>query len=290
MSVVIELTPGQWVELPITKAGVIRHKSGKGRVIYCQFPSVPSSQIIDVAIVDESVLGKIVRVDGVLDEHKIYAFAINDVCDISVTNVQSATAPDEVYTGNRAINIQFYDESNKKLGAQWEASRRITNVDSGVKLYSVIKIGSTYPIDLKSRSLGATGAGVIGRIYELFPEDIESYGTKDPWYNMRFDLGDPAIYQPETELYVESNIVFAGGQTAADFAIPTRKRGADLYEETNKQNQGTGFTIQLAGSNRILYQDKLALLEIESLDAAQNISARLEMFEGYLDLPIGAFP
>lgn len=290
MSVVIELPPGQWVELPITKAGVIRHKSGKGRVVYCKFPSVPSSQIIDVAIVDESVLGKIVRVDGVLDGHKVYAFAINDACNISVTNVQSGTAPDGSYSGERAVNIQFYDESNKKLGSQWEASRRVLNVAKGAKLYSVIKIGSTYPIDLKSRSLGATGAGVIGRLYELFPEDIQSYGAKDPWYNMRFDLGNPALYQPDTELYLASNIVFSGGQTAADFATAARKRGADLYEETNSQNQGTGFTIKLAGSNRIFYQDKIALLEIESLDADQNISARLEMFEGYLDLPIGAFP
>lgn len=283
---IIQLTPGQWYELPITKAGVIRHKSGKGRVIYCQFPSVPSTQIIDVSLFDESILGEKVRIDGVLDGHRVYALSINDSCKISVTKTQSSTAPDGAYSGERAINIQFYDESNKKLGSQWEASRRVVGVADGAKLYSIIKIGSTYQVDLKSRSLGATGSGVIGRIYELFPDDIESYGDKDPWYNMRFDLANPALYQPETELYLASNIVFSGGQTASDFATIARKRGADLYEETTDQNQGTGFTIKLVGSNRIFYQDKIALLEIESLDAAQNISARLEIFEGYLDLPI----
>lgn len=283
---VIQLTPGQWYELPITKAGVIRHKSGKGRVIYCQFPSVPSTQIIDVSLFDESILGEKVRIDGVLDGHKVYALSINDFCKISVTKTQPSTAPDGAYSGERAINIQFYDESNKKLGSQWEASRRVVGVADGAKLYSIIKIGSTYQVDLKGRSLGATGSGVIGRIYELFPDDIESYGSKEPWYNMRFDLANPALYQPETELYLASNVVFSGGQTAADFATIARKRGADLYEETTDQNQGTGFAIKLVGSNRIFYQDKIALLEIESLDAAQNISARLEIFEGYLDLPI----
>lgn len=286
MSVVIELPFGQWTELPITKAGIIRHKSGKGRVIYCIFPGTPSLTVKDVAVIDESVLGEKIHIDGVLDGHKVYALPLTYPCEISVTSTQSTTSPDGAYSGERAINIQFYDESNKKLGSQWEASRRVVGVANGQKIYSVVKIGSTYPVDMKSRSLGATGAGVIGRIYELYPEDISAYGTPDPWYNMRFDLGDPAIYKPDTELYIANEITFSGGQTAADFATPERKRGADLLEETNDQNQGAGFTMKLAGSNRIFYQDKIALLEIESLDASQNISARLEIFEGYIDLPL----
>ena len=189
------------------------------------------------------------------------------------------------FKGLRALNIQFYDESNKKLGLQWEASRRITGVANGAKLYSVIIVGSNNPIDLKSLVLGATGSGVIGRIYELQPEDIDTLGTPDPWYNMRFDLADPRVNQPDTQLYVEAEVTFAGGVPASTFATDARKRGADLISETSSLNRVKGFLAQSTGSNRIIYQDKIVLLEIESLDADQNISARLEIYEGGLDLP-----
>lgn len=290
MSEIIELTQGVWTELPINKAGLIRHKSGKGQVIYCIFPEPPSVAVKDVALIDGSVLGQKVPIDGVPDGMKVYALAFESNCFVSVTPLQPSTMPDGVNSGERAINVQFYDETNKKLGSQWEASRRVTGVGEGDKLYSVIKVGSTYPIDLKSRALGATGGGVIGRIYELFPEDIASYGTPDPWYNMRFDLADPEMSQPDTKLYVASGsgnqVTFTGGVPASTFATAARKRGADLFEEANQQNQGKGFNLKAAGSNRIIYQDKIALLEIESLDANQSVSARLEQFEGFLDLPL----
>lgn len=285
MGIMIGLSKGVWTELPITKAGRIRHQRGKGQVIYCIFDSTPSTIISNVAVMDTSVLGGKVYVDGVPDGMKVYALPFEEDCFISVTQVQSSIFPDGTNAGLRALNVQFYDESNKKLGSQWEASRRITGVANNAFLYSVLRIGSTYPIDLKSRTLGATGAGVIGRIYELYPEDILSFGTPDPWYNMRFDKADPATYQPDAEIYPEPQVTFVGGQTASSFAIPSRKRGADLFEETSSQNQSKGFTSKQAGSNRIFYQNRIALLEIQSLDS-QNINARLEMFEGFLDLPL----
>ena len=85
-----------------------------------------------------------------------------------------------------------------------------------------------------------------------------------------------------------------GGEAARDFELyaistaPTdlgTKIGADLILEGNTANQSKGLALRAAGSNRILSLPNTEyLLEIESLDS-QNISARLEMYNGWLDLP-----
>jgi hypothetical protein len=63
------------------------------------------------------------------------------------------SSPVGLYEGTRAETQQSYDEANKKNGTQWEASRMVTGVALGQKLYSIIKTGAM-PIDLKSRELG----------------------------------------------------------------------------------------------------------------------------------------
>lgn len=176
--------------------------------------------------------------------------------------------PDGLYAGLRAITQQGYDEANKKNGTQWEASRRITGATNGQKFYSILKTG-LMPIDLKQRELGFTGNGVIGRIYVGFTP--VTLPAPDPVYNMRY-----------------------GGEATRDFelyAIPTApsslgtKIGSDIILEGNSATQGKGSPIKGSGSNRILsLQNTEYLLEIESLDN-QNISARLELYNGWLDLP-----
>lgn len=186
--------------------------------------------------------------------------------------------------GKESLMVQSTKEAASKLGKEWEASRRIESVSSGDKLYSVLVVGGNHPINLKSRILGSTGSGLVGRIYELQPSDIALLGTPDDWYNMRFDMSDPSTNQPETAIYIAGEVTFAGGVSAESFATEANKRGADLIQETNSQNQAKGSNAEAVGSDRILYPGNIALLEIESLDA-QNISARLEIYEGELDLP-----
>ena len=85
-----------------------------------------------------------------------------------LSSSQSSTIiPPEVFSGNRAINVQFYNESNKKLGSQWEASRRLINAGRHQKFYSIIKT-RTLPADLKARFFTFTGAGLIARFYTGF--------------------------------------------------------------------------------------------------------------------------
>lgn len=73
--------------------------------------------------------------------------------------------------------------ANKENGTQWEASRGVTGVALGQKLYSIIKTGAM-PIDLKSREVGFTGNGVIGRIYIWFTP--VTLPAPDPVYNLRY--------------------------------------------------------------------------------------------------------
>ena len=190
--------------------------------------------------------------------------------------IEASTEPtaleQEVAAGNRALCIQSYDEMNKKRGLQWEASREITNATAGAKYYSILKAGSVHPIDLKQRVLGATGAGIIGRVYAITDADYTG-GVPDPVYNMRPAMG-----------------VAFEGQLLTGFTLVTpvaslQKIGADIPLRVNAQGSQGGFTPAGFGSNRIIDPNLQRLLEIESF-GTQVISARLEFYEGPLDYPM----
>lgn len=188
------------------------------------------------------------------------------------TNDPMPLIPDGAYVGLRAAITQPYDEANKKLGAQWEASRLLTIASNAPanNAYSILLTGSK-PIDLKARSLGYTGLGVVGRIYEA---PTYTGGTSDPWFNLNTQyIGQ----QPEAQLLVGFTLTATG-----------TKCGADIIAIGPTSQQARGSTATEYASNRILPKPNTAyLLEIASLDpASQQVSARLEVYEGELDLPI----
>jgi hypothetical protein len=180
--------------------------------------------------------------------------------------------PDGAYTGLRASIVQGYDESNKKLGSQWEASRLVTIASSSPanNAYSIILTGSK-PVDLKSRVFGYDELGIIGRIYK---NPVYTGGTIDPWYNMRPSLIGS---QPEARLLIGFTLT-----------IPGVKCGADVVGIGPNSAQSRGATPQQFGSNRILDEPNTAyLLEIASRNTgSQIVWARVEIYEGDLDLPI----
>jgi hypothetical protein len=180
--------------------------------------------------------------------------------------------PAGLFEGLRAMTVQPYDEANKKLGVQWEASRLVTiaNDAPANNVYSIIRTGSK-PVDLKSRVLGYTGAGVVGRIYK---NPVYTGGAADPWYNMN---GRFAGTQPEAQLLVGFTLTSVG-----------TKAGADLFAIGPASQQGKGALPQPLGSNRIFDEPNTAyLLEIASLDQQpQQVASRLEIYEGALDLPL----
>jgi hypothetical protein len=165
------------------------------------------------------------------------------------------------------MSVQFYDESNRKLGGQWGASRRIVGATAGGKYYSIIKT-RTLPVDLKARIFSYTGDGVIARLYTGFtPQALpapEAVYCKRP--------SKPAFR--DFDLYALS---------AAPASLGT-KWSEDLFLEGNTSVQGRGSQLVSAGQGWIIDPNTELLLEIESL-SAQNISATLAMFNGLLDLP-----
>lgn len=177
--------------------------------------------------------------------------------------------------GKTAFTMQFYNEVNKKLGAEWEASRSIGLDNVGDKVYSIIKVGAKH-VDLKSRILGATGGGVIGRAYKISDTDV-TLGNPDKWQNYNSSIAG----QPLTGLYAGSEITFI--TPVVDLAIEANKTHADIFALTNIQNQGKGFTPTSFGGNHILNPNDVILLEIESFDAAQTATAKVDIYEGDLD-------
>lgn len=189
--------------------------------------------------------------------------------------IEASTEPTalerQIAIGLRANSVQFYDEINKKRGLQWEASREII-ATSGTKYYSILKAGTEFPVDLKSRVLGATGAGLIARVYSISSSDYTG-GVEDSVYNMRPSMG-----------------VTLGAELLTGFTLVTpvanlQKVGSDIFLRANTQGNQGGFSPSEFGSNRIIDVGLQRLLEIESL-GAQTITARLEFYEGPLDYPL----
>ncbi|CAH9015362.1 putative virion-associated protein [Vibrio phage 137E35-1] len=184
-----------------------------------------------------------------------------------------------IESGAGALIIQGYEEVNKKLGVQWEASRILSATNIGDKFYSIMIVGEK-PIDLKARTVGATGGGVIARIYDIQPSDFSVSGGGDSWFNLNLAVTD----QPLTKLYPESDITFI---TPVDqIAVAANKKAADVFAVTNDQRQGKGIVIQSFDSGRVLPAGSMVLLELESFDSNQSITARVEMYEGFLDYNI----
>lgn len=180
--------------------------------------------------------------------------------------------PDGAFSGDRAMPVQFYDEVNKKRGTQWEASRLVTIADNSApnNVYSIILTGSK-PVDLKSRVLGYSGLGVVGRIYK---SPTYTGGAPDPWFNL-----NPRYLGTEPEAKLLTGFTLTANGT---------KCGADIFGIGPGSQQSRGSTPQSLGSNRILDEPNTAyLLEIASLDpGSQQVMARLEMYEGGLDFPL----
>lgn len=181
-----------------------------------------------------------------------------------------------VIHGDRALCMQPYDEINKKRGTQWEAARLLTiaSNDPANNAYSVILTGDK-PVDLKSRVLGHTGIGVVGRIYK---NPTYTGGTMDPFYNMLSSMSGAA---PEAQLLVGITLTDTGTEI-----------GAPIFSIGPDSQQGKGHTPSEFGSNRILDELNTAyLLEIASIDPqSQQVTARIEIYEGGLDTPNEDYP
>lgn len=175
--------------------------------------------------------------------------------------------PPGAFDGLRAMNVQSYEESNRKLGSQWGASRRIVGATAGGKYYSIIKT-RILPVDLKARIFSYTGDGVIARFYTGFTQ--QTLPSPEPVYCKR----------PSKPAFRDFDIY---ALASAPASLGT-KWSEDLFLEGSASNQSRGAVLFPAGQGWVIDPQEEILLEIESL-SVQNISPTLAMFNGLLDLP-----
>lgn len=170
--------------------------------------------------------------------------------------------------GVGAFPVQFYPEINAKTGTQWEAQRRLTGMASGERALSIIMTGDK-PVDLKARLFGYTGDGLEADIYK---NPSYTGGVANAVYNMNTIPGAAAVR--EFQLLTGFTLEDDGEQIAATISLIGPQ-----------SNQSKGQPLTSFGSNRILAPNTSFLLVFTSLSEAQDITARIEMYEGELDYP-----
>ena len=179
-----------------------------------------------------------------------------------------------VVNGLKAWCVQDYSEMNKKRGLQWSASRLVVDappstgvINSTGVMYSVISTGAL-PVDLKLREFAFSGRSIVADIFE---NPTFTGGTSDPVYNA--NGVSPHVFELELLTGV---IVTAEGD----------KFAPSIYALGSDSQQSKGMSNTLFGTNYILAPNTPYLLKFYSSDTQnQDIAARIEGYEGGLDVP-----
>lgn len=267
----VRLTNNQWVSLnSITGIQVgnyfrIKNKSNTPFLLFKNTTQPLADSKNGVLVSDVYEDGLFYEVQSGSEEVWVKGFGA--IISIDVSNDPN---PDGLYTGVRAITIQDYEEANKKNGTQFAASRILTATDTTTQYYSLLKLGNK-PIDLKSRQFAYTGLGLIADIYEDPTYTI--IGDADPVYKAN------GIVQQDFdfELYAGSSL------DITDLGV---KFAPTIFCIGPTSQQSKGQANGLYGSNYILAPNTSYLLSFSSRDPqTQDIAARIEGYNGFLDLP-----
>jgi hypothetical protein len=162
-------------------------------------------------------------------------------------------------------NIAPSGIGNALVGAHWEAQRRITGMTLNQIATSVIEVGAL-PVIMLTRIFAYTGKGVIARVYRA---PTFTVGTLDPMYNM-----NDAITPPARLVGLRTGITLTANGT--EIAAPQFFIGP-------ASNASKGLSASGIGGGRILAPNTKYLLTFESLEAAQDVTARIELLEGSYD-------
>lgn len=204
---------------------------------------------------------------------EVWIKAAYDVCKVlmqagSPVAINSDVFPSTVLQGLNAITIQDYSEANRKNGSQFSASRLVSATINQV-FDSIIKT-TTKPVDLKSRVFAFTGTGLHADIYS---GTVFTGGVADPVYSSNGITPSNFDFQ----LISSPTIVDIGTKFA-----PT------IYAIGETSNQSKGNDSSPLGTNYILAPNTNYLLRFTSKDN-QDIAARIEGYNGFLDLPFNEF-
>lgn len=267
----ILLPQGEWIKVTTTdKDGYIRHHSGQTKVIYTEALNQPIGLLPTTPVMKSTFIGGYTDYKGVPSDAFVWAYAISDNAVLVVTPSDGVLTNlglnADYFNGLAAVNVQFYGESNVKLGLQHEGSTIITL--AGNANNNTIFVTGSQPVALKGRTINFSGVGVVGEIY------------KNPTYTG----GTSAAYQNASDINPvagESQIIVGASVTAAGTLVfaPTPAFG-------NASNQGKGGLLPSLGDEKNLSPNTTYLFRLRSLDPQeQQVSSFLSWYEGPLDLP-----
>lgn len=157
--------------------------------------------------------------------------------------------------------------ANTYSGQAWEAQRVVSNMALAQRATSIFKTGAL-PVLLKARVFAYTGDGLTVNIYR---NPVYTGGTPDPVYNMSSLTQEVLLSQ----LLVGFTLTGDGTPAAATMSLIGPASA-----------QGAGSVLSRFGGNRVLAPNTSYLLTFTSLSNAQNVTARLEFFEGIVDYSV----
>lgn len=266
----ISLSKGVWTNIVTIGAdGWVNQTQGATRVVYVIAETAPISFDPETPTRYETERKQGFEFDGLAALESIYAYAINDDAEVSVSIEKGASLnlDADYFNGTAGMIVQSYTESNSKLGVQHEGSTRIVGV-AGLASNDTIFITGALPVDLKGRVVGYSGAGVTAEIFRA------------PTYTG----GSVAAYQNASDINPVtglSQIIVGATVTAPGILV-----FAPDYLIGNASNQGKGDPGKVLGRERLLRSDTAYLFRLTSLDTQpQDITSLLSWYEGELDLP-----
>ncbi len=165
----------------------------------------------------------------------------------------------------RALRDGSIIQEGTRTGRLYNASRRVTAVVAGANIDSIFTVGAL-PVYLFQREVGRSGLGVSASIYR---GPTFTGGTLDPVYSVNDLTGDGDL--STIQLRIGPTVTVVGTQTIAT-----------SYAIGNTSNQGQGGIAELKQPLYML-PNTAYLLRITSLDSqAQDITASIAWYEGYL--------
>lgn len=165
----------------------------------------------------------------------------------------------------RALRDGSIIQEGTRTGRLYNASRRVTGVAAGANVDSIFTVGAL-PVYLFQREVGRSGLGVSASIYR---GPTFTGGTLDPVYSVNDLTGDGDL--STIQLRIGPTVTAVGTQTIAT-----------SYAIGNTSNQGQGGIAELKQPLYMLPNTSY-LLRITSLDSqAQDITANIAWYEGYL--------
>jgi len=269
-SIRINLPQGVWTNIVTIGAdGWVNQTQGDTQVVYVIAETAPTSFNPQTPTRYETERRQGFEFDGLAALESIYAYAINDDAEVSVS-IEKGTSLNldaGYFNGLAGIISQTYTEANSKLGTQHEASALFEDV-AGLASNNTIFITGALPLSLKGRVIGYSGLGVTA---EIFRAPTYTGGTIAAYQNA-------SDINPVTGL---SQII-----TGATVTAPGTLVFAPDYLIGNTSNQGKGDPGKVLGRERLLRRNTTYLLRLTSLDTQpQDITSLLSWYEGELDLP-----